>query len=215
MRSMTGYGYNKYSDDNYDIEVEIKSLNNRYLDLEVKMKYTISNYEFFVRDFINERIKRGKVTISINYEDKNKNKVEIDSEMIKYLFNVHNEMNKELELKQEFHVQDAFSIDGVLMRKSSKVTDESFQQALLDALTASYKEYDAMSQKEGENIKVWFESFQSLNKKGINEIKAHLPNHRASIKEKVYNAVNDVIKQPLCEEVEKRLMVELSLYMDR
>ncbi len=215
MRSMTGYGFHKYSDENYDIEVEIKSLNNRYLDLEVKLRNSISNYEYYIRDFINERLKRGKIIVSINYEDKNKNRIEVNLDLINYLYDMHSKANKLLNLEQEFKIQDSFVTEGVLVRKGGKITDDSFMIALTKALELCFAEYDAMSQEEGDNIKKWFESFQDLNKKGIVDIKAQLPHHKQLLKDKVFNSVDEIISKPLSEDVEKRLLVELSLYMDK
>lgn len=66
LLSMTGYGSDVYSTDNYTIETEIKSLNSRYLDLTVRLPKELSQHEFAVRDLIKSKIIRGKITVSIN-----------------------------------------------------------------------------------------------------------------------------------------------------
>ena len=66
IRSMTGYGKSTLSVDGREYQMEIKSVNHRYLDISVKMQKTISYLEDAIKKQISEKIKRGKVDLKSN-----------------------------------------------------------------------------------------------------------------------------------------------------
>jgi len=66
IRSMTGYGKSREIIGNYDVEAEVKSLNNRYLDLTVRLPKELYSREFEIRNLVKKEINRGKVYVSIS-----------------------------------------------------------------------------------------------------------------------------------------------------
>ncbi len=62
---MTGFGKDTFSNDDFTLETEIKSLNSRFLDISLKMPRELYSYEFPIREIIKNNIKRGKVSLTI------------------------------------------------------------------------------------------------------------------------------------------------------
>ena len=95
MNSMTGYGLFEKRCEDFYIKVEMKSVNNRYLDINVRMPGSIMYAEDAVKSFIKSKIKRGKLDVFINFEYLDSSQVEID---IDYeLLNKYISISKELE----------------------------------------------------------------------------------------------------------------------
>ena len=69
IKSMTGYGRAEVSDENYRVTVEMKSVNNRYLDIGIKMPRQLSQLEARIRKELKQFIQRGKVDVFITLED--------------------------------------------------------------------------------------------------------------------------------------------------
>ena len=69
MNSMTGYGFKEAVIDNTQISVEIKSVNNRFLDLNINLPYFLNPLEARVRKLVSEKIVRGKVDVTIRVKD--------------------------------------------------------------------------------------------------------------------------------------------------
>ena len=69
IKSMTGYGRAELANDDLKITVEIKSVNNRYLDIGIKMPRQLGMLESSIRAELKNYIKRGKVDVYITYED--------------------------------------------------------------------------------------------------------------------------------------------------
>ena len=69
IKSMTGYGKSNISKEERNYQVEIKSVNHRYLDISIKMPRAISYLEEDVKKCISEKIKRGKIDVFISFEN--------------------------------------------------------------------------------------------------------------------------------------------------
>ena len=68
IKSMTGFGQSSLDDGQYQISVEVKSLNSKFLDLNLRLPKTFSDKEIEVRNLISETLERGKVSVSIDFE---------------------------------------------------------------------------------------------------------------------------------------------------
>ncbi|MBK8945137.1 MAG: YicC family protein [Ignavibacteriae bacterium] len=66
LKSMTGFGSDVNSNENFILETEIKSLNSRFLDLSIKLPKEVYKHEFAIRELIKNKIGRGKVSLNIN-----------------------------------------------------------------------------------------------------------------------------------------------------
>ena len=83
IKSMTGYGKSSLSINSREYQVEIKTVNHKYIDVNIKMPRIISYLEEDVRKLVVSRIKRGKVDIQISFENYSQdgNDVKINTEL--------------------------------------------------------------------------------------------------------------------------------------
>ena len=85
MKSMTGFGDAHISKDGIDLDVEIKSINGRFLDLRFILPRELSFFEYKIRKHISNNISRGTVEIRINYNDHREPKLVLDKiKLLKY-----------------------------------------------------------------------------------------------------------------------------------
>tara|TARA_B100000902_G_C27312623_1_gene919306 strand:- start:1343 stop:2200 length:858 start_codon:yes stop_codon:yes gene_type:complete len=75
VKSMTGYGYSSIDKKNYSIEIETRSLNSKFFDFNLKSNLEIGGIENEIRNFVKNKIIRGKVEISININNSDKSKI--------------------------------------------------------------------------------------------------------------------------------------------
>ncbi len=83
IQSMTGYGKANGNSNNYTFEVEVKSVNSRFLDVSVRLPKSLLSKEIELRNLIKQKINRGKVSLSINLSVSNCGK------LIKNLSNIY------------------------------------------------------------------------------------------------------------------------------
>ena len=77
IKSMTGFGRCEVSENNRKFTVEMKSVNHRYLDVNIKMPKKLNFFESAIRALLKDYIQRGKVDMFITYEDMTENNVSI------------------------------------------------------------------------------------------------------------------------------------------
>ena len=69
IRSMTGYGRSKYQNENREYTVEIKSVNHKYCDINIRIPYTLNYLEDNVKKIVVEKVNRGKIDITITFNN--------------------------------------------------------------------------------------------------------------------------------------------------
>ena len=115
IKSMTGFGRGEYADENRKFTVEIKSVNHRYLDVNIKMPKKLNFFESSIRTLLKEYTQRGKIDIYITYEDFTETNYAINynkalaEEYFKYLklmseqFEIENDIKYSTEINEEFN----------------------------------------------------------------------------------------------------------------
>ena len=88
---MTGYGQARYEDEHFSVSVEVKTLNSKFLDVAVRIPKSYSDKEIPLRNFISEKLERGKVSLMLEYSNKQEAvaKVRINEALFKEYFKNH------------------------------------------------------------------------------------------------------------------------------
>ena len=154
MKSMTGFGRANYDNDGRNYVIDIKTVNNKYSDISVKISRRISFIEEKIRKQISNKITRGKVDVTINFFDystKAKNIVlnkEIAREYIKQL----REIADENELSENINVVEIAKLPDILNSMDMDNEEEITNEALI-CLNMALDNLIEMRTREGENIK--------------------------------------------------------------
>ena len=98
MRSMTGYSKLSYQDENFEIGVEIKSVNNKNLNLKVKLPSSLNFLENKIRTQVGEKITRGSIDLRIEFDDKREveDRFDYNKDLSKAYLNLLDRMENEL-----------------------------------------------------------------------------------------------------------------------
>ena len=165
LHSMTGYGRSENNDSNYDVVVEIKSLNSRYLEVLPKIHESLYKYENDIISLVRKTCKRGKVYLNINLREDANNCKEI-----KINNNKLNEYISEIKLlKKELNFTSEVSIDYFLKlpdifesKNSSQFPSNKF---IVKCIKEALSEFDNHRGKEGKIIeKDIFSKIKIINK---------------------------------------------------
>lgn len=154
MNSMTGYAYKEVLNEGSQISVEIKSVNNRFLDLNVNMPSYLNPFESLIKEIVCKKVFRGKVDICIRIKEINSSaKVTVDSQAAKMYFDAIKQVASDLGLKEKsVDLSFLVSQEGVLNVSHEYDTEALWKkiQPLLEEVLESFVE-DRM--REGENLK--------------------------------------------------------------
>lgn len=167
MKSMTGYGYASQSNEKFQLEVEIKGYNNRYLEIQHNMSYLLSPFEALVDEKVAKVATRGKVDVSARLKVlENNAEVNVDLEAVKKYVGAFREIEKAAEYPVVLSASDFLSLDGVVTSTSER-NSEQYRPALEECLDAALKQFEEAKLREGESTRTDLErlglAFQECN----------------------------------------------------
>ena len=153
IKSMTGYGKANLSKDKREYQVEIKSVNHRYLDICVKMPRVLSYLEEEVKKQISSQIKRGKVDVFITFENNSiKDKeIKINTEIAKIYIDELKKLAKQENILDNIEVTEISKLPDVLTIQNNQ-EDETIKDALLEAVSNATENLVQMRSIEGNKM---------------------------------------------------------------
>lgn len=167
VKSMTGYGKSTLSINSREYQVEIKTVNHKYLDTSIRMPRCLSSLEEDVRKEIASNLKRGKVEVSINFENhgKNINNIVINTELAKDYIRSLKKLADEEGLESNIEVTEITKLPDVLTIKENIDNDE-IKKELLQVVQDAVNQLIEMRKKEGQKISVVIlEKIDKINSK--------------------------------------------------
>ncbi len=137
--SMTGFGSANLSNNGFTTEVEIRCLNSKFLDLSLRIPKTLNQFEPQIREVIQEKIGRGKVSISIEWREskKDNSKVSINKELLKEYYSQLKSVQEELDDKGQDLFRIALGMPEVVESNEDEDLEEKWeltQQAIDQAV---------------------------------------------------------------------------------
>lgn len=153
VKSMTGYGKSSLSINSREYQVEIKAVNHKYIDTNIKMPRIISYLEEDIRKLVASKIKRGKIDISISFENYSKdgNDIRINTDLAKIYIQNLRQLAEEEHISANIEVTEITKFPDVLTIKSN--LDENLMKVeLLQTVEDAINQLINMRQSEGERI---------------------------------------------------------------
>ena len=154
IKSMTGFGRAEVMGGNRKFTVEMKSVNHRYLDINIKMPKKISFFESAVRNLLKEYIQRGKVDVFITYEDYNEDNFSLkyNEEAAKEYLGYLQKMSETFGLENDVKVSTLSRYPEVLTLEEQSVDEKELWAVLEKALRAASRQFVESRITEGENL---------------------------------------------------------------
>lgn len=153
IKSMTGYGKSTLCVNSREYQVEIKTVNHKYSDINIKMPRIISYLEDDIRKAIASRIKRGKVDISITFEDygQEANEVKINTELAQIYIRELKRLAIEENISSNIEATEISKFPDVLKIKSN-FDESAIKEEILQVVNDATNKLIEMRTKEGEQI---------------------------------------------------------------
>ena len=152
---MTGFGRCEFTDEKRKFTVELKSVNHRYLDVNIKMPKKLNFFESSIRALLKEYIERGKVDVYITYEDYTEDNyaLKYNASLAAQYLNYLNNMAEEFGLENDIRVSNLSRYPDVLVMEEQDVDEKKLWDGLEHALRGACEQFVASRIKEGENLK--------------------------------------------------------------
>ena len=215
LRSMTGYGRSKYENDSREYTVEIKSVNNRYSDISIKMPRNISFLEDNIKKIISNSITRGKVEVFISFSNNSEKgkTIEINKELAKIYIEEMKELASEAGINSNIEVIDVMKMPDILNIKLNEDDEKIITEELINCTREAIDNFIHMREIEGEKIKEDLEKRISLISKKIEKINSISTGLVNEYIVKLEKRINELLKPNVVDEA--RLAQEIVIYSDK
>ena len=154
IKSMTGYGRSVMTLNGREFTVELRSVNNRYLDCSVRLPRLVSFAEDAVKQAVKASVSRGKVDvfISVRTEGGEDAKVELNTAALEGYLKAMNRMVSEYGVRDDISVSALSRMPEMFLVEKPEVDEEQLQKDLLQAVNGALEGYDAMRVREGQAL---------------------------------------------------------------
>jgi uncharacterized protein (TIGR00255 family) len=214
---MTGFGRGMSQGEGYSVAVDLKTVNNRFLDVHIRASTELSQLEATVRRRVGERLSRGRVDVNISVERTSEISYELNRPLIAGFIQAMREMQQEFGLTGEPDINVLARLPGAMQAARTSVSEEALK-GVEQALSQALDELEAMREREGGALAAEMAS-------RLDEIERHLPvieslsgeqveNYRA----RVYKRISELLARDGLEIVELdqgRLSQEVAYLADR
>lgn len=215
IKSMTGFGRNEVSEEKRKITVEIKSVNHRYLDVNIKMPKKLGFFEAAIRTELKKYMQRGKVDVFIAYEDFTESNVcvkynkELAAEYMGYL----EKMAEDFGLDNDIRVSALSRYPEVLTMEEQSADEEEIWKALCGAVQGAAEKFVETRLKEGEALKSDLISKLDGMLEHLSFIEERSSQLVEEYKDKLRERVRELLEDTQIEE--SRLLLEVTLFADK
>ncbi len=215
IKSMTGFGRCEVAENNRKFTVEIKSVNHRYLDVNIKMPKKLNFFESAIRAELKNYISRGKVDLFISYEDYTENHAnirynrELAAEYRKYL----RQMQEEFGLEDDIRVSTLSRYPEVFTMEEQNVDEGELWKELRKAIQGAAESFVQTRVAEGERLRE--DLLQKLDGMLglVDFITERSPRIVQEYRQKLEERVKDLLGDAQVDE--NRLLTEVTIFADK
>ena len=214
IKSMTGFGRYEYQTGSKKFTVELKGVNHRYLDVNIRMPKKFNFFETAIRTLLKQYALRGKVDIFITYEDNSESQAALKynetlaAEYMRYF----KQMEESFGIDNDIRVSTLAHCPEVLTMEEKPDDEDALWSGLQMALEGAFAQFVETRTTEGENLKK-----DILNKlSGMETLVGHVEERSPQIVEEYRKKLEDKIHELLDVPVdENRMAAEVILYADK
>ena len=215
MKSMTGFGRCEVSEGQRKFTVELKGVNHRYLDVNIRMPKKLNFFETAIRSLLKQSVQRGKVDIFITYEDLSEQQVSLKynevlaAEYLSYF----EKMQEKFSLENDIRVSTLSRYPEVLTMEEQAVDEEELWKGLKKALDGAIRQFVETRTSEGEHLREdLIEKLDNMLKL-VSCIEERSPQIIAEYRDKLETKVKELLADTQMDD--SRIAAEVVIFADK
>lgn len=215
MQSMTGYGKAEYNENGISLVVEIKTVNNRYLDIVPKYPRVFMKYDDIMRKTIGQSLSRGRIELMILLKESEEaaKPVVIDMTLAQSYYDAYKKLSEKFpQLKDDFSIGSLMRSPDVVSQQFSE-DDDRYKDILLETLKKALDNLNAMRKIEGDKLQTDLSSRVDTIESIVATIAERAPHVQKDYCEKLRMRVNEYLEGVHIDET--RLLQEVAIFADK
>ncbi|GAB6109289.1 YicC/YloC family endoribonuclease [Fusibacter bizertensis] len=215
--SMTGFGRGEFSNDAFDVTLEIKSVNNRYCDIIIKMPKKLNIFEDRMKNKIKAKLSRGRIDVYVNLEEKAYDNYEVSAnfEILDKYVKVYKEIQSRYGIKDEINLSMLSRVQEGIEVSYLERGEEDYWLAIEPAIDQAIDRIVTMRALEGDQLRGDILSKIANIRKTLSAIEVHAPRIVENYRAKTRERISDLLLEMNAEIDEMRLANEIAIYADK
>ena len=215
VKSMTGYGRAVETVNGREFTVELRSVNNRYLDCTVKLPRSLSFAEDTVKQAVKNTISRGKVDvfISVHSEGASDVKVTLNAAMVEGYLAAMKQMVTDYGVRDDISVSVISRMSEVFTVEKPEVDEEQLLSDLMSVVNKALLNYDAMRAAEGKALEADLRSRGNTILELVAQVEAGNGQTVMDYRTRLYNKLKEVLANTAIDE--NRILTEAAIFADK
>ena len=211
IKSMTGYGRAVQTFENREITVEIRSVNNRYLDCSVKLPRVFGFAEDSVKAKVKEEISRGKVDvfISVNVTAGSDMKISLNRPVLEGYLSAMRTIAKDYEVKDDISVSSLTRFSDIFVVEKQEEDEQQATQEILSVVSQALSKFSAMRTLEGAALRSRAKTVLAL----VEKVEARSPVTLCEYRSRLTQKMQEVLQNTNIDE--GRILQEAAIYADK
>lgn len=215
IKSMTGFGHGEFVNEKYHFTVEIKSVNHRYLDMNIRLPKKLGLFENAVRTLLKEYLERGKVDVFITYEDltEGSSSLRCNENVAAQYLSYLREMAEKFQIENDVTVSKLARFPDVFVMEEEPLDEEELWSGLEQAVRNAAERFAESRAREGEHLKQDLLEKLAVMDSYVDVIEARSPVLLEEYRQRLSAKLQEVLKDTALDE--SRIAAEVVIYADR
>ena len=214
MQSMTGCGSGKVQQDGWEVTVDIKTVNHRFLDIGMRLPRSLAFLEQTVRDVLGKKIRRGHadVYLTVKRTDTSAVDVECDVELARRYLDAATRISYKTDVENDMTVSRVMAMEGVLTLNEREMDEETVSAICAEATEIAAAQLIGMRQREGahlkEDLQIHLDAADALRGKILERAPKVVEEYREKLENRLKNLLAEAIEP-------QRIAQEVAIIADR
>jgi uncharacterized protein (TIGR00255 family) len=212
---MTGFGHAEAVSEKRKLTVEMKSVNNRYLDVNIRMPKKFSAFEAQIRNVLKEYVSRGKVDVFISEETfaEGAGEVVLNTALAKQYMDACNSISNELGIDGQVKITDIARFPDVITVREPETDEDELWAEIEEVVRACAEKFNAARIAEGERLRADLTEKLHQMESNVAYIEEHEPQIMADYRARLMKKLSDILEDRTIDE--NQLATALIIYSDK
>lgn len=211
---MTGFGRGVTTTNNFQLTVEVRSVNHRFLEIYTKFPKEWLEAEMLAKKIFSQYVQRGKLDVVVNVKlmGNETSTVQINWSIIEAYKNAKEQIREVLPLEEKWTMEELFSLENALTYEKQEISSEELQAAVEQAVREAAEKLVEMRKKEGQQLKNALLQYKAELKEQIEFIREFSQEAVKKYRDKLTERIVEIAQ---VDAIEDRLLAEVALFADR
>lgn len=211
---MTGFGRGVTTTDDFQLTVEVRSVNHRFLEIHSKFPKEWLEMEMQAKKLLSQYVSRGKIDITINVkmQEQSSFQVQVNWPLIEAFRAVKEQLSDTLPIKEKWSMQEILTIENAITYEKNEVSIESLKIAFERALKEAAEQLVVMREREGKQLKLFLLQYKDELLEQIQIIRKFSPQAVEKHRVKLMERIREITETDTFDD---RILAEVALYAER